>query len=53
MEFIGTKFSLTLGTWRLNLVFNIEEVQDDAAPQPVLRPHHVIHAREHSKARSN
>lgn len=53
MEFIGTKFCLTLGAWRLNIAFNIEDVQDDLAPQPALRPHHMVHARERSKARSN
>ena len=51
MEFIGTKFSITLGTWRLNFAFNVEETADEtlvAAPQ---RAHHVIYTRDYSKAR--
>jgi len=51
MEFIGTKFSITLGTWRLNLGFNIEEVQNEVAPRAPQRTHHVVYPRDFSKVR--
>ncbi len=31
MEILGTRFSLTLGTWRLRLVLAIEETEGVAA----------------------
>lgn len=40
MEFFGTKFTITLGCWRLRLVLAVEEAEDEmraAAPRP---PHH-------------
>ena len=51
MEFIGTKFSITLGTWRLNLAFNVEEVQDEAAVRAVQGSHHVVYPRNFSNVR--
>lgn len=51
MEFLGTKFSLTLGAWRLNIAFNIEDAQDE---QPAVRPmraHHVVYPRDFSNVR--
>ena len=50
MEFIGTKFSLTLGSWRLNIGFNIEEVREPAVASPV-RMHHVAYPRDYSNVR--
>jgi|GEM_PF-5198742 len=49
MEFIGTKFSITLGAWRLNLAFNIEEVQESTPAAPTQRTHHVLYPRDFSK----
>ncbi|MBC5815525.1 MAG: hypothetical protein GIW97_03190 [Candidatus Eremiobacteraeota bacterium] len=51
MEFIGTKFSITLGTWRINLAFNVEEVQDEIAVRAPQRSHHAVYPRDFSKVR--
>ena len=51
MEFIGTKFSLTLGAWRLNIAFNVEEAADEAIAAPMQRAHHVVYPRDFSKVR--
>jgi len=40
MEFIGTKFSITLGAWRLRFMLALEEASDER-PRDVRRPHHV------------
>jgi hypothetical protein len=40
MEFVGTKFSITLGAWRLRFVFALEEARDDLPP-PAGHVHHV------------
>ena len=45
MEILGTKFCLTLGGWRLNLAFNIEEVQDEA-PKPAPCAHERLYPRD-------
>lgn len=50
MEFLGTKFSLTLGSWRLNIAFNVEEVREPAPAAPV-RIHHVTTPRDYSQVR--
>jgi hypothetical protein len=52
MEFIGTKFSITLGSWRLNLAFNVEEVQDEVMVRQVQRSHHVVYPRDFETLRS-
>ncbi len=39
MEFLGTKFTITLGSWRLRFVLALEESQDEM--QAAARgPHH-------------
>jgi len=40
MEFLGTKFSITLGAWRLRFAFVLEEACDEVPPQGK-RVHHV------------
>jgi len=40
MQFIGTKFSITLGAWRLRFVLALEEADDDF-PGGRRAPHHV------------
>ena len=50
MEFLGTTFSLTLGSWRLNIAFKVEEVREPVAPPP-LRIHHAAPSRDYSRAR--
>lgn len=50
MEFLGTKFSLTLGSWRLNIAFNVEEVREPVAPPPV-RIHRPANPRDYSQVR--
>ncbi|MBV9149999.1 MAG: hypothetical protein JO024_09040 [Candidatus Eremiobacteraeota bacterium] len=50
MEFIGTKFSITLGAWRLRFVLALEEANDERRPDK-LRPHHVTTPRERTAAR--
>lgn len=52
MEFIGTKFSITLGSWRLNLAFNVEEVREEVAVREVRRAHHVAYPRDFESLRS-
>ncbi|GAC1358768.1 MAG: hypothetical protein NVSMB31_19110 [Vulcanimicrobiaceae bacterium] len=51
MEFLGSKFSLTLGAWRLHVGFGLEEVQDEVRHPHVSQVHHVIHPRDYSKVR--
>ncbi len=50
MEFIGTKFSITLGAWRLRFVLSLEEANDDATRE-YPKPHHVTVPRERSAVR--
>lgn len=50
MELLGTTFSLTLGSWRLKIAFNVEEVREPAPPPP-LRIHHAAPSRDYSQAR--
>ena len=51
MEFIGTKFSITLGAWRLNIAFNVEEARDEVTVRPAGRAHHVVYPRDFSNVR--
>ena len=51
MEFIGTKFSITLGAWRINLAFNVEEAKDEIAVRPMQRAHHIGYPRDFSNVR--
>ncbi len=42
MEFFGTRFSLTLGSWRLRLVLSLEETTEEASIHGGdRRPHHL------------
>ena len=50
MEYIGTKFSITLGAWRLRFALTLEEAKDEM-PRDTRRPHHVTMPRERSAAR--
>ena len=50
MEFIGTKFSITLGAWRLRFVFALEEANEEQRRDRVA-PHHVTMPRERSAVR--
>jgi len=50
MEFIGTKFSITLGAWRIRFVMAIEEANDEQ-PRDRVAPHHVRMPRERSAVR--
>ena len=50
MEYIGTKFSITLGAWRLRFVLALEEATDERRAE-IRRPHHVTMPRERSAAR--
>lgn len=50
MELLGTKFSLTLGSWRLNIAVNMEEVREPA-PAPPVRIHHAANPRDYSQVR--
>lgn len=52
MELFGTKFSLTLGAWKLRFVLMLEEAEEGAVPayaRPAA-PHHFT-ARTTSRAR--
>ncbi len=41
MEILGTRFSLSLGSWRLRFVLAIEEADD--RPAEKARPPHRLH----------
>lgn len=51
MEFLGTKFSVTLGAWRLNFAFGVEEVREEIPAPAMARAHHVIYPRDFSNVR--
>jgi hypothetical protein len=45
VELFGTKFTLTLGMWRLRVVFMLEDgMEERPAPQRI--PHHFRRTRE-------
>jgi hypothetical protein len=42
MELFGTKFTLTLGAWKLRFVLMLEDDQEAYAPaRTTLTPHHM------------
>ncbi|GAC1498154.1 MAG: hypothetical protein NVS1B14_01040 [Vulcanimicrobiaceae bacterium] len=42
MDFFGTRFSLTLGSWRLRFVLSLEEIEEGASMHDrKRRPHHL------------
>ncbi|MDQ2663518.1 MAG: hypothetical protein M3Y18_05725 [Candidatus Eremiobacteraeota bacterium] len=40
MDLFGTKFTLTIGTWRFRFVMMLEDTIEEQAP-PARTPHHV------------
>jgi len=50
MEFLGTKFSITLGAWRLRFVFALEEARDERTRAPQ-RSHHLRVPRDTASTR--
>jgi len=53
MEFIGTNFAITLGSWRLRFCLALEDV-DAPASQPKPTPHrvHVVSDEEYTRRQS-
>lgn len=51
MEYLGSNFSITLGSWRLRIGFALEEAQDEMAVRAPVRAHHVVYPRDFSKVR--
>ena len=53
MQFLGTSFNLTLGTWRLRFVLALEEAEEAIPPQPiVMRSQHRV-GRRYTKVGTN
>ena len=52
MELFGTKFTLSLGTWKLRFVLMLEDEQQPVQPPATEhRPHHIAIVRDRQSVR--